>query len=177
MKAVVAAALLSFALVGLDHVALADKTMAAPITDSHFRFKIPTGWKDKSPGDPNVYTVAVDEPNNLVYQAKVQLGSAPANEEMLDRYANEARKSVTARLPDSKFKALERGIVRIDDVQAARFVFEMIPPGGGGPIRQLQFYVASGQEHAVMTFTAPAEHFAEYVKLFEATAQATTIKK
>jgi hypothetical protein len=56
-------------------------------------------------------------------------------------------------------------------------VFEMIPPGGGSTIRQLQFYVASGQEHAVLTFTAPADHFAEYVKLFEETARATTILK
>ena len=175
MKALVAAVVV--ALVGLGHLAYADKVAAAPISDSHFRFKIPAGWKDKSPADPHVYTVAVDDPNNLVYQAKVQLGGAPANEDMLDRYANEARKSVTARLPDSKFKALERGIVRIDDVQAARFVFELTPPGSGGTIRQLQFYVASGQEHAVLTFTAPADHFAEYVKLFEETAQATTIVK
>ncbi len=171
MKAFVVAALV----VGLGHAALADVT--PPISDSHFRFKIPAGWTDKTTGDPKLYTMAVDEPHNLVYQAKVQLGGAPANEEMLDRYAEDARKSVTKRLPDSKFKALERAIVTIDEVQAARFVFEMIPPGGGGAIRQLQFYVASGQEHAVLTFTAPAEHFAENVKLFEATAQATTIKK
>jgi hypothetical protein len=53
----------------------------------------------------------------------------------------------------------------------------MIPPGDGGAIRQLQFYVASGQEHAVLTFTAPADHFTEYVKLFEDTARATTVVK
>ncbi|HEX4461710.1 MAG TPA: hypothetical protein VIA18_27205, partial [Polyangia bacterium] len=110
MKAVVAAVVV--AVVGLGHVAHADPAGAAPISDSHFRFKIPAGWKDKSATDPHLYTVAVDDPNNLVFQAKVQLGSAPANEEMLDRYANEARKSVTKRLPDSKFKVLERGIVR-----------------------------------------------------------------
>jgi hypothetical protein len=175
MKALVAAVVIT---AGLGHVAHADKTAAAPISDSHFRFKIPAGWKDKSPGgNPNVYTVAVDDPHNLVYQAKVQLGGAPANDEMLERYAEEARKSVTARLPDSKFKVIERGMKTIDEESAARFVFEMIPPGGKDPIRQLQFYVASGQEHAVLTFTAPAEHFKEYLKLFEETAQATKIIK
>jgi hypothetical protein len=175
MKVLVAAALA----VGLGAVALADPPPAPSAPASHFRFKAPAGWKDKTPGDPSIYTMAVDEPHSLVFQAKVQPGGTPATAELMDKYAADARTSVTKRLPEAKFEVLDRSLVTIVGVTAARFVFEMVPPPDSPTksVKQLQFYIPSGGEHCIMTFTAPVESFDQYAPLFEKTVRATIITK
>jgi hypothetical protein len=178
MKVLVAAAL--WAGLGLGAVALADPPAPASSKAPHFHFKPPTGWVDKTPGGgSSVYTIAVDEPHSLVFQAKVQPGGAPANEAMLDKYAADARTSVTKRLPEATFQVLDKSLVAIGGVTAARFVFEMVPPADSPTksVKQLQFYIPDGNEHGIMTFTAPVESFDQYAPLFEKTARATTITK
>ncbi len=183
MKVLVAAAL--SAGLGLGAVALADPP-PAPVAASkaaavpHFRFKSPAGWVNKTPGgDSALYTIAVDEPHSLVFQAKVQPGGAPATQALLDKYAADARTSVTKRLPEATFQVLDKGLVAIGGVTAARFVFEMVPPADSPTksVKQLQFYIPDGNEHGIMTFTAPVETFDQYAPLFEKTAQATTITR
>lgn len=165
-------------LYALPFLFIASLALAAPTTASRFSFKIPDGWSDKSPGDRSFYTLAVDDADHLVFQAKVQPGGDAATQALLDKYAHDAEASVKARLPDIEFKVLEKKLVRLDGTAAARFVFDTRPPGDKSePIRQLQFYVPAGDQHAVLTFTAPRKSFAKFLPLFERTAKATVVKK
>lgn len=165
-------------LYALPFLFFASLAVAAPATTSRFAFHVPDGWSDKSPGDRSFYTLAVDDADHLVFQAKVQPGGAPADAALLDKYAHDAEQSVKTHLPDVTFTVVEKKLVRLAGTQAARFVFETRPPGAkSAPIRQLQFYVPAGDQHAVLTFSAPREVFAKFVPLFERTARATVIKK
>ena len=155
----------------------ASLALGAPPTTSHFRFKIPAGWSDRSPGDRSFYTLAVDDADHLAFQASVQPGGDPATPELLEKYAHDAERSVKARAPELAFNVRGKELVRIAGVRAARFVFDTTPPGADSkPIRQLQFYLPSGDQHAVLTFTAPRDKFTKFLPLFEKTAKATVVK-
>jgi hypothetical protein len=147
---------------------------------SHFQFKIPAGWKDKSGQGRAYFTLAVDEANQLAFQGKVSPGAALVTPEFLDKYASDAQKSVARIAPGAELKVIDKRAVTLGDVTAARFVFEMPPPPDAlhpQPTRQLMFYVPVAAEHAVLTFTAPAESYAKFEALFEKTARATIIRK
>lgn len=165
-------------LVVLPFLYFASFALAAPPETSHFGFTIPDGWSDRSPGNRSFYTIAVDDADHLVFQAKVQGGGAPATAALLDKYAHDAEQSVKRRLPDIEFKVLKKSLVHLGGVDAARFVFDTRPPGAKSePIRQLQFYVPAGDQHAVLTFTAPRHSFDKFLALFERTAKATVVNK
>ena len=169
-NAIVAALLVVFA----AH-ALADEQPA-----SHFQFKIPTGWKDKSGQGRAYFTLAVDETNQLAFQGKVAAGATPVTPEFLEKYASDAQASVKRIAPEAELKVIDKKAVTIGDVTAARFVFEMPPPPEAlhpQPTRQLMFYVPVVDQHAVLTFTAPAASYAKFEPLFDKTARATVIRK
>ena len=157
--------------------------VAAPAdekTPSHFQFKIPAGWKDKSGQGRAYFTLAVDEANQLAFQAKVQQGATLVTPQFLEKYASDAQKSVARIAPDAELKVIDKRAVTLGDVTAARFVFEMPPPPDAlhpQPTRQLMFYVPVGDEHAVLTFTAPSASYAKFEALFDKTARATVIRK
>lgn len=158
--------------------ALATTAAAAPTEKSHFAFTVPKGWSDKSPGDRSYFTFAVDEANHLVMQAKVQPGGEPATVALLDKYAQEAEASVARHLPGTDFHVLDKDLMTIGGVPACRFVFDTVPPGSENePIRQLQYYVPAGGQHAVLTFTAPRATFVKFLPVFEQAARATVVKK
>ncbi len=148
---------------------------------SHFTFKVPSGWKDKSGGGRAYFTFAIDEANQLAFQAKVAAGGEPVTPEFLEKYAGDAQKSV-ARLTNgtAELKVIKKSALTIGGVTAARFVFEMPPPPEAEdpqPARELQFYVPVGDQHAVLTFTAPKKTFEKFEPLFDKTARATLIRK
>lgn len=160
----------------LAAVALADAT-----STSRFSFKVPAGWKDKSGEGRAYFTLAVDEKDQLAFQAKVSPGAALVTPEFLDKYASDAQKSVARILNGAgELKVVDKRAVTIGDVTAARFVFEMPPPPEAlepKATRQMQFYLPAGDQHAVLTFTAPTTTFAKFEALFEKTARATVIRK
>jgi hypothetical protein len=166
-------------------VALVACLVAAPVLadskTSHFSFKIPDGWTDKSsPETRAFYTVAFDPANHLSYQAKVSAGGAPVTPEFLDQYAGNAQKSVAKHLKGAELKVIDKKLVNIGGITAARFVFELPPPPDAEVtqnVRQLQFYVPAGDQHAVLTFSAPRDQFDKFAPLFERTAQATLVKR
>ena len=172
MKNAIAAAVV---LVSFAAYAVADEAAA-----SHFQFKIPAGWKDKSGQGRAYFTLAVDEANQLAFQAKVAAGASSVTPEFLEKYASDAQKSVARIAPDAKLAVIDKKAVTIGDVTAARFVFEMPPPPDAlhpVPTRQLMFYVPVADQHAVLTFTAPTASYARFEPLFDKTAHATVIRK
>ncbi len=145
-----------------------------------FSFKVPSGWTDKS-GDGRAYfTLAVNEPEHLAMQAKVQPGGTPVSPQFVAKYIADAQKSVAKILDGAELKVLDARNVTIGGVSAVRFLFELPAPAQAEdpqPTRQLQFYMPLGQEHAILTFTAPARSYARFEALFDKTAAATVIRK
>ena len=161
-------------------VLFAAHAVADDKAQSHFEFKIPAGWKDKSGQGRAYFTLAVDEANQLAFQAKVSPGATMVTPEFLEKYASDAQKSVARIAADAKLEVIDKQAVTLGGVTAARFVFEMPPPPGAlhpQPTRQLMFYVPVADQHAVLTFTAPAESYAKFEPLFDKTARATVIRK
>jgi len=148
---------------------------------SHFSFKVPAGWTDKSAPDTRAfYTVAFDEPHHLSFQAKVSPGGDRATPEFLDKYAGDAQRSVAKRLPGVELKVLDKKLVNIGGLTAARFVFELPPPPDAEvaeDVRQVQYYLPVADQHAVLTFSAPRADFDKFAPLFDQTARATLVKR
>ena len=157
--------------------ALAGGPAPAP---SRFTFKIPEGWVDKTPADAaGKVRLAFDEPNHLAFQAKVSPGAEPVSLEFLDKYVIESQKAVK-RITGRELKVIKKDGFDVAGIISARFIFETPPPADdpeAPPARQLQYYVPAGDQHAVMTFTAPAKSFEKYIELFDKTARATIVKK
>jgi hypothetical protein len=79
-----------------------------------------------------------------------------------------------------ELKVIDKRAVTIAGITAGRFEFEMPPPPEAlhpQATRQLMFYVPLDDQHAVLTFTAPATTFAKFEPLFDKTAKATVIHK
>ena len=170
-KHTVAAALLILA---CSLPALAD----AP-SSSRFTFKVPDGWQDKSGEGRAYFTLAVDETDQLAFQAKVATGATVVTPEFLEKYASDAQKSVERILHGTAaLKVIDKRAVTLGGVTAARFVFELPPPPEAmhpKATRQLQYYLPASDQHAVLTFTAPTTTFAKFEPLFDKTARATVI--
>jgi hypothetical protein len=148
---------------------------------SRFSFKVPDGWLDKSaPETRDLLTIAFDEPNQLVFQAKVHPGAEPITPEFLDGYAAKAQESVKKRVKAGDLKVVSKLLMKIGPVIAARFLFEMTPPPdveNPQVVRQLVVYVPAGDQSATLTFTAPQETYAKFEPLFDKTARSTLIRK
>jgi hypothetical protein len=152
-----------------------------PAPTSHFDFKIPEGWVDKTPPTTRAsYRMAFDETNRLAFQAKVAPGAEPVTQEFLEKYASEAQKAVK-RITGGELKVIKKDGFDVAGIISARFVFETPPPpdapADAPPARQMQYYVPFGAEHALLTFTAPASTFDSFAPLFDKTARATVIRK
>jgi hypothetical protein len=159
---------------------LAAHALAEPPAASKFGFKVPSGWTDKSGEGRAYFTLAVDEKDHLAMQAKVQPGGTPVSPEFVTQYIADAQRSVAKIIGDGKLKVLDARNTTIGGVKAVRFLFELpAPPQAQDPqpTRQLQFYVPVGDQHAIITFTAPAQSYAQYEPLFDKTASATVIRK
>jgi hypothetical protein len=162
-------------------VAVAKKPAPSAASSSHFDFKIPEGWVDKTPAATRAsYRMAFDEANQLAFQAKIAPGAEPVTLEFLEKYASEAQKAVK-RITGGELKVIKKDGFDVAGIISARFEFETPPPPDAPPdappARQMQYYVPFGGEHALLTFTAPAKTFDSFAPLFDKTARATIIRK
>jgi hypothetical protein len=161
-------------------VVVAAQAFAGAPAPSRFTFKIPEGWVDKTPADGHgKVRLAFDEENHLAFQAKVSPGAEPVSLEFLDKYVIESQKAVK-RITGRELKVIKKDGFDVAGIISGRFIFETPPPANdpdAPPARQLQYYVPAGDQHAVMTFTAPAKTFDSYITLFDKTARATVVKK
>jgi hypothetical protein len=158
------------------HPAAATKT-----PPSRFKFQVPAGWVDKTPAGVNgAYHMAFDETNHLAFQAKVAPGSEPVTQEFLEKFASESQKAVK-RITGADLKVIRKDGFDVAGIISARFIFETPPPPDAAPdtppARQTQYYVPAGDQHAILTFTAPADTFDKWQPLFDKTARATVIRK
>jgi hypothetical protein len=152
----------------------------APALKSRFEFKIPDGWADKTPPATRATNrLAFDEDNHLAFQAKVAPGAEPVTLAFLDKYIEESQKAVK-RITGSELKVIKKDGFDVDGIISARFIFETSPPPdkpNAAPARQAQYYVPAGDQHAIMTFTAPASTFDKYAATFDLAARATKVKR
>ncbi len=166
------------ALAALAIVVAVAAPLRADAPKSNFHFQVPAGWTDRSQPDMRDFlTLAQEEKAQLVFQAKVAPGGEPVNAAFLDKYAGDAQKSVARRLAGALLKVVHKEVTKVGGVAAARFVFELPAAEGQLPVRELQYYVPAGDQHAVLTFTAPPETFEKFVPLFDQTARATVVRK
>ena len=150
-------------------------------SSSRFDFKIPDGWTDKTPEATRAsYRMAFDEANQLAFQAKIAPGAEPVTQEFLEKYAAEAQKAVK-RITGGELKVIKKDGFDVAGIISARFEFEAPPPpdapADAPAARQMQYYVPYGDQHALLTFTAPAKTFDQFAPLFDKTARATVIRK
>lgn len=175
--------LASFLVIAVAAVAVAATAFAQQpaIKISRFSFKVPDGWTDKSvPDTRTFYVLALDEPNNLLFNAKVAPGADPVTPEFLDKYAGDAQKSVAKRLKGAALKIVDKKLVNVAGRPAARFVFELPPPPDAEvaqDVRQVQYYIPAVDQHAILTFSAPRKDFEKFAPLFDNTAKATLVAR
>ena len=169
-------------LASLFIIAVAATALAQqPVKTSRFSFKVPEGWTDKSvPDTRSFYVLALDQPNNLLFNAKVAPGADPVTPEFLDKYAGDAQKSVAKRMKGAVLKVVDKKLVNVAGRTAARFVFELPPPPDAEvaqDVRQVQYYIPAVDQHAILTFSAPRKDFEKFAPLFDSTAKATLIAR
>ncbi len=112
-------------------------------------------------------------------QAKVQPG-AGAGDARVPREIRDEGAGVGGAHRRAELKVVDKRAVTLGGVPAARFVFEMpAPPQAADPppTRQLRYVVPVADQHAVVTFTAPAKSYDKFQALFDKTANATVIRK
>jgi hypothetical protein len=148
----------------------------------NFRFQVPEGWTDLSPGAPPeniakappqfiadgraagfVFLAAdlahaddgfLDNENVLVQRLGEPVSQAYVDGVMTEVQAEHARRSTP------KFKVLEHGMTTIAEVAVGRIVsgFE----SDGIEIRQMAYLIPGGDSVAIMTFSTTAEAFPVY---------------
>ncbi len=158
-----------------------------------FRFQIPEGFQDLSPGAPDSAFAGL--PETVVAEARsgkyaafamdmreldgfgenfnaiLQSGALRVDED----FAREHKQSVQteyAKMLGGPVTILEHGIPRMGGVSVLRAVYDV--QTSNVAMRQLQYMVPGGNEEwAILTYTATPDTFARYLPVFEASAAAT----
>lgn len=158
-----------------------------------FRFQIPEGFRDLSPGLPDASFEGL--PNAIVAEVRsgkyvafamdfreedgfyenfnvvVQKGAMRVDED----FANGYKKTFPAefsRILGAPVAVLECGVSTLGGVTVLRTVYDVQNPAV--PMRQLQYMVPGGNEEwATLTYTATPSTFERYLPSFEASAAAT----
>ena len=124
--------------------------------------------------------MAFDEANQLAFQAKVAPGAEPVTQEFLEKYVARGAEGGQAhhrrRAQGDQEGRLRRrrhhlGALHVRVAAAAGRAARCAAGAADAVLR------AVGDQHALMTFTAPAKTFDQFVPLFDKTARATVIRK
>ncbi len=158
-----------------------------------FRFQIPEGFQDLSPGAPDSAFAGL--PETVVAEARsgkyaafamdmreldgfgenfnamLQSGALHIDEDFA-RGHKESVQTEYVKMLGAPVVILEHGIPSMGGVPVLRAVYDVQNPDL--PMRQLQYMVPGGNEEwAILTYTATPETFARYLPVFEASAAAT----
>ena len=159
-----------------------------------FTFTPPTGWVDISRGapeaqrqkappalraqadNPSITFLAMDPEHwddgfveNMNAVVQTGKGALPATPEVLAEVAKAAE--AEAAKAGLKYHATKMEIVKLGAVNAGRVEAEMTAPGVVS--KMVQYMIPGNKSQAMLTYTTTADHFARYVPLFDASAQAT----
>ncbi len=158
-----------------------------------FRFRIPDGFRDLSPGAPDAsfaglpdailtearsgkyaaFGMDLSEEDGFYenFNAVVQTGALRVSED----FANEHKTKLPeeyAKLLGGPVVVVEHGITSLGGVPVVRAIFDVQNPDF--PMRQMQYMVPGGNdEWAILTYTATPLTFDRYRPAFEASAAAT----
>lgn len=173
--------------------------LAAPVgavETPPFRFKIPEGWTDLSPGVPpedfpELPPAILKEARSGKYKALAIELNGPADgfaenlnvivvpgplrvtKNLLDEYSRAMAEGTVKQMPGSKIQILEKAEVMVDGTPSVYLVYDLTSPSLR--MRQIQYLVPGGDlRHAILTYSATPETFDEYRPVFEASALATT---
>jgi hypothetical protein len=159
---------------------------------AEFRFQMPDGFQDLSPGVPEARYAGL--PENLVSEVKSGKYAAFAMEFGEDdgfyenfnavvqkgalRVDDAAVKEWGEKLPAEFSKAMggpvtvvEVKLVQIGGVPVIRAIFDAALPEIR--MRQMQYVVPGGKEYAILTYSSTPEVFDRYMQVFETAAMAT----
>ncbi len=158
-----------------------------------FRFRIPDGFRDLSPGLPDATFAGL--PDAIVTEAKsgkyaafgmdlreedgfyenfnavVQSGALKVSED----FANEHKAMLPveySKLLGGPVVVIEHGLASLGGIPVVRAVYDVQNPDL--PMRQMQYMIPGGNdEWAILTYTATPQTFDRYRPIFEASAAAT----
>lgn len=176
-------------------LAAAVLSLAAVTTQSAFaawKFAIPDGWTDLSPGQPvpkEVPEALADMAQSGVYTAyAIDLKGAKdgfaenlnavvnhrplvADETTLKQYVGEFPAQAAREVPGAKITVLEQGVKPIGGVPSLRVVADIAT--SSMTMRSLQYVIPGGEETVALTYSATPDSFEKYLPIFEAAAAKT----
>jgi hypothetical protein len=174
---------------------LAVTLSVAIVAPAHaFKFAVPPGWTDLSPGAPAdnwkgvppelaqqvragsfaFYAADVAGSNDGFMEnvnATVLPGRAKVTMQVLDQIAADLGAEVSRQLPGVQLQVLEKKLVEIHGVTCGRLVGLM--QGAGTRAKQVQYLLPGPTEAAMVTYSTTPEKFAHYEPIFDAAAAAT----
>jgi hypothetical protein len=165
----------------------------SPEASAAFRFRIPEGFRDLSPGLPDAsfaglpdaivsevrsgkyvaFAMDVREEDGFYenFNAIVQSGTVRIDEDFANGHKN-ALPAEYSKLLGGPVVVLEHGVTTLTGVTVLRTVYDVQNPAVA--MRQLQYVVPGGNEEwATLTYTATPSTFDRYLPAFEASAAAT----
>ncbi len=158
-----------------------------------WHFAIPPGWLDFSPGQPlpanlppdvatlvrsGVYVAMAADVQGAKdgfaanLNALVERHPLLADEAALARYAAAVPSSAEREIQEPEVGVLEKSIVPIGGVPSLRLLIA-IHRADGVNLRLLRYVIPGGGITVALTYTATQETYAQYLPIFEASAQAT----
>jgi hypothetical protein len=164
---------------------------AAPAA-ADWKFAIPPGWTDLSPGKPvseDVPEAVTAVTQNGVYHtyamdlagakggfgtnlnAIVRPGALVADDRALASFVSSLPEQVRNEIPDAKVAVVEQSIAPIGGVPSLRVVVDLRTDDLA--LRVLRYTLPGGKEVAALTYTSTAKDFDRYLPAFEAAARQT----
>jgi hypothetical protein len=179
----------TLALVALAAVLLGSRAGAAS-----FKFRVPDGWVDLSPGAPEANFAQL--PPSLSQQIKsmhlafyaadvahgadgfmenvnvqVEPGAAPITPSLLAELSSAMDDEIKKQGGQVTYRLLESALVKVGGVTSGRYVGEL---GMGGQIvKQVGYIIPGHEQHAILTYSTTPADFDHYRPIFDAAAQAT----
>jgi len=157
-----------------------------------WRFAIPPGWDDLSPGKPipkgvpaqvaaetqggHYHTYAMDiqgKSDGFATNLNVIVAPGPmvASERLREKLQSEIPYQVSREMSAARGQVVESSIVTVGGQPAIRFVMDVTTPGLN--LRILKYILSGGKETAIVSYASTPKAFPKYLPVFEAAIQQT----
>jgi hypothetical protein len=159
-----------------------------------FKFRVPDGWVDLSPGAPEANFAQL--PPTLAQQIKsmhlafyaadvahgadgfmenvnvqVEAGATAITPSMLAELSSAMDDEIKKQGGQVTYRLLQSELVKVGGVTSGRYVGEL--GMGGQTIKQVGYIIPGHQQHAILTYSTTPADFDHYRPIFDAAAQAT----